>query len=197
MSLVGKLQTQVADIKLWRKGLIAPEGDLEQFKEWVVMQLGENLGPLIEAEARAVSHELGDVHEAINELSDLMDEVIEHEESFLRPEVGKQFTETFLLGLTICELVAGLDPNDDLGKKKLTDAMNKYQQQALVALDEIEQIMADDDEEDEDDDDARTERTKLHGKGGHPQGVDAGGEDAAGSGGRSGEADDSQSEGGE
>jgi hypothetical protein len=196
MSLIGKLGTQLADIKLWRQDLNVAAMEPEAFQAWVVTQLRDNLAPLLEAEVRALSNELGDVHEGLNELSDVVDEIIEHEGSFLQAGVAKQFTETLMLGLELCELVTNFDPNNELSAKKLGDVMKKYQQQALVAIDEIEQIVADDNDDDDDEESDAGEGSGLHGEGEHPEGVDAGGEDETGAGGSSESAGTKKTEGG-
>lgn len=196
MSLIGKLGTQVADIKLWGQDLASTDlsgMELDAFKEWVVMQLRDNLAPLMEAEARALSAELGDVHEGMNELSDVVDELIEHEDSFLRPETAKQFSEVIMLGMELCGLVEDYDPTNELSKRKLGGVMKKYKQQALVALDEIEQIVADDQDTDEEDEDAG----ELHEQGEHPAGSDAGGESEIGNNGSTGDGEETTPTGGE
>ena len=196
--MIGKLGTQLGDIKLWQNDLgvgIEALGAMDEgaFRKWVAFQLRDNLAPLLEAEARAVSHELGEIHEGLTEIGDVVNEMIEHEESFLRPEVGEQLAGTIQLGMELCAFIdeIGLD---ELSRKKAENITRKYKQQALLALDEIEQIMAEDDEDEGEDDDARS---GLHDEGGHSEGTDTGRESTAGATGDSKSTDAPQGEGGE
>lgn len=198
--MIGKLGTQLSDIKLWRKDLDAPIAamDSEAFRSWVVSQLRDNLAPLLEAEVRALSHELGEVNEAVNELGDVVNEMIDREGSFLQPEVGTQLSSTLQIGLQLCELVEGLKYPDEFTARKAANLIREYKQQALISLDEIEQIMADEIEiEDEDEGEDEDARSGLHDESENLGGAKPRGADETGAGRRTGPARSPQSDGGE
>ena len=65
---VGKMATQLADVKLWRKDLSRVDAAAmspEEFQLWVVGQLRDNLAPLMEAEIGAISYEIQEVGEDV------------------------------------------------------------------------------------------------------------------------------------
>lgn len=195
----GKLGTQLADVKLWRKDLADAADSIasmepQAFQQWLVGQLRDNLAPLLEAEVRALDHEIGEVRDEVEEVCNTIDEIIGQAESFLQPEVGAQFAETINVGLAVCELAQAIPVTDELTKAKLDKLIGAYQQLAIASLDEIEQIMADDDEEEDDDAD---EGSRLHEEGGHAQGPHAGGARAPGEDGSDGSGTGDEGKGGE
>lgn len=185
---IGKMAIQLADIKLWRKDLAAVDvasmspGD---FQKWVAGQLADNLAPLLEAEINAISHEVSEIGGHVDELDSVVNEIIDHEDSYLRPELAADLTGTLLMGVEICQLVVNFDPDDELGKKKLNGLMKTYQQQATAMIDEIEQIVSDEDEEEEEEENKdATTGSGLHVESGNTPGTDAGREGEIGPSGR-------------
>jgi hypothetical protein len=196
MTSISQTDRQLADTRIWIKSLanIDPsEMSPEDFQQWVIGQLKNELGPLMEASALANQAEVRAVYEHVGELDVVVNELMDHEESYLRAEVSADLVKTLMLGMQVCQSIVNFDPDDELGKRKLGEAIQEYTQMATVMLDTIEQIT----EGEEEDDDDESERSELSVESPDPGGVDGRGEGASGEGGGTSDADEEARDGSE
>jgi len=95
--------------------------------------------------------------ENIAEVDEVIQEVVEQQDSYIRPELAAQIFATIAAGAVLIELTQELMPDlDDLKKKKLADAIKAFEKNAeLTAMGVGDAITdpGDDDEDDEDDED--------------------------------------------
>jgi exonuclease VII small subunit len=189
------LETHVANIKIWKKdlNLDAPPQNTEDLFNWMKSELLNNIAPLLESQAKASMHELGEVFAELEEQGKALDEVIDQEEDYLQPEMAANLTATLVLGMFIADIIdgEGIQLDDELKNKKLQDAMKLYRQNSTILLDQIEAVtVVDDDEEEEDpnddDTDDDTDETIIHGQGGDSALAVGGGEGATDGGGGDG-----------
>jgi hypothetical protein len=202
MTNFAKTARQVADTTIWMTSVEnsgAAEMNPADFQKWVLGQFKNELGPLMEASAKANQSEVTDVYTRLDQLHEVVIELADHEESYLTADVASDFTTTLKMGLEVCKLIVNFDPNDEIGKRKLSETLGEFQQAATVMLDVVEEITEEDEEEDED---AKptgptgpTEGSGVSDESGDPEGTDGHGEGADSSAGPDTESPDSQGSG--
>jgi hypothetical protein len=187
-SNIGKLDSNLAAIKLWKKDLKddkAPE-DIEGVFSWMQSQLLYNVAALLEGHSKAVEEELSEVSEILADQGNALDELIDREGDYLQPEMASDLTATLVLGMFIADTISQekIVLEDELKNKKLQDAMKLYRENTTILLEQIQAITADDEDEDEEQTDADTTDDGdiapiIHGESGDPEIHDGGGEGAS------------------
>lgn len=193
-SNIGKLDSNLAAIKLWKKDLKddkAPE-DIEGVFSWMQSQLLYNVAALLEGHSKAVEEELSEVSEILADQGNALDELIDREGDYLQPEMASDLTATLVLGMFIADTISQekIVLEDELKNKKLQDAMKMYRENTTILLEQIQAITTDDEdevEEDEDEeqtdadttDDGRGTPPIIHGQSGDTESADGGGEGAS------------------
>jgi hypothetical protein len=192
-----ELETFVANVKLWKKDVSGdvPPKTVEDLFNWMKSELLNNVAPLLESQAKANMHELGEAFAELEEQGKALDEIIDREGDYLQPEMAANLSATLALGMFITDIIDGekVKLDDELKNKKLQDAMKLFRQNSTILLEQIEAVtVVDDDDEEEDSDDDDTDDTDtdpgdetiIHGEGGDSALADGGpAGDADGSGG--------------
>ena len=139
----------ITDCEKSRKRLIsnplATSGDVSR-------ELANNVYPMIKA-----------VLEQVLEVDDVVQEVIEHTESFVQPDLAEIIFSALAAGGAIAQLVKELIEHgelDDLRKKRLLDATKTWEELAGLATLAVADAAASDDSDDDSDDDSENQEVK-------------------------------------
>jgi hypothetical protein len=118
-------------------------GDAEVTSKAVLEQIAYNVVPLISALADEVA-----------EVDDIVQEVVEREESYLHPEIGQQILGTFALGQAVLAIMREhLLPNmDDIARKKAAELCDGFEKSMELSIITVTAIVDDDGDDDDDDD---------------------------------------------
>lgn len=146
----------VADSKLWAKELQDTPVDMPASEQltWVKNQLQHNVAAFLAGLAKAVTQELDETNAELATQGEVITEIIDQEGDFLRPEMANDLITTFLVGLSIVEMLEqdNIKLSDDLKDRKIKEAIKLYKSNTTILLPLIEEVTnLDEDEEDEGD----------------------------------------------
>ena len=92
------------------------------------------------------------IAEQVAEVDEVMQEVVEHQESYIHPQLTAQIFQTIAIALELTKEVKALEL-DDFTKKKLTKLITAFEHSAELTAMGVNEATTDIDDDDDDDDD--------------------------------------------
>lgn len=143
----GPIDSLIADFRLAMRRL--KERPLDSI-EAVNRELHDNVFPSMIALA-----------EQIAEVDEVIQEVVEHQESYISVELAGQISETIAVGFALIKTMRDLEISDQLAKKRLDDLAAAFEKSAELTMMGVADAAPDEDEDDPDEDDPDEDESEI------------------------------------
>lgn len=144
---VGPIDSLIADFRLNMKRL--KEAPLNSFQA-VNEELYNNIYPSVIA-----------ITEQIFEVDEVIQEIVEHHESYISIELAGQISETIAIGFALIKVIKELKIENQLAKKRLSDLAGAFEKSAELTMMGVSDATPEDDEDDEDKDGEEAENSMI------------------------------------
>lgn len=97
--------------------------------------------------------------EQIAEVDEIIQEVVEHQESYISTDLGRQILETVTIGFALIKMIKELEIEDQFAKKRLTDIVDAFEKSAELTMMGVSDAVPGDDEDEEEGDEDEVENS--------------------------------------
>lgn len=126
----GPIDALIADFRVSRKRLLSwvteelPKTDTNEAIKFVVMEIANNVYPSLIAEA-----------EQIAEVDEVIQEVVEQQDSYIQPDLAAQILHTATLGESVVtEVKKVLNEINDLKRKRIKELLDAFEQSVEITV---------------------------------------------------------------
>lgn len=151
------MNNHTKDVESWLQALPMRVAQMDDAANWIASEVKLNIAPLMLSSAKI----LDDLQDSVDSLNEVVSELIEHEESYLQPDLAQQITTLIQVGMRICEESMQL-ASDEITKKRIGDLVAVYTESAVLVQERVEEITVLEEEENED-------ASRIHGESRHTE----------------------------